>query len=292
MILPHQLCRDWRRHLDDLVRGSHDEIVVAAPYISREGAEFVTSRMSNAMKVSGQLIVLTDLSPLPICQGSTDPFAVRQLVEEVTSSTIYHLPKLHAKVYVSGTKKAIVTSGNLTGGGLYRNYEYGVCIDDPTAVADVRRDVLDYAALGALVSGPRLIDYCDVALAVRHSFQEQLSGISKRARDHFQKACRAAEDELIKLRLSKGAMHTLFEDAILFFLKRHGPLATPEIHSLIESAYPDLCDNTEDRVINGLRFGKRWKHAVRTAQQHLKKKRLIDFMDRKWCLGVAQSRPV
>jgi hypothetical protein len=249
----------------------------------------VTSRMTNAMKESGRLVVLTDLSPMPICQGSTDPFAVRRLVEEVRSSAIHHLPKLHAKVYVFGKTGAIITSGNLTGGGLYRNYEYGVCIDDPAAVANIRRDVLDYAALGALVSRQRLLDYCEVAETARHEFQKQLSDISKSARDHFQRAYRAAEDELIKLRLAKGAMHAVFEDAILFFLKRHGPLATPEIHHLIESAYPDLCDNAVDRVINGMNFGKRWKHAVRTAQQHLKKEGLIDVMDGRWHFREAQS---
>ena len=141
---------------------------------------------------------------MPICQGSTDPSAIRLFVEAISSSEVYHLPKLHAKVYVSGVKKAIVTSGNLTRGGLYNNYEYGICIDDPAAVANIRRDVLDYAALGALVCRQMLLDYCEIAEAVRRSFEEQLSGISKTARDQFQKAYRTAEDELIKLRLVKG----------------------------------------------------------------------------------------
>ena len=220
---------------------------------------------------------------MPICQGSTDSSAIRLFLEGLSSSEVYHLPKLHAKIYVSGVKQAIITSGNLTRGGLYSNYEYGICIDDPATVANIRSDVLDYAA-GRFVGRQKLLDYCEIAKTVRHSFQEQLSGISRKARNAFQKAYKAAEDELIQLRLAKGAMHTVFEDAILFFLKRNGPLATSEIHRLIESAYPDLCDNTVDRVINGVRFGKRWKHAVRTAQQHLKKKKLIDYIDYKWTI--------
>lgn len=282
MLPTRRLSRDWRNQLGDLIRDSDDEIVVAAPYISKTGVDFVLSCISDRMRTSGTVLIITDLSPMPICQGSTDPSAIRLFVEAISSSEVYHLPKLHAKVYISGVKKAIVTSGNLTRGGLYNNYEYGICIDDPAAVANIRRDVLDYAALGALVCRQMLLDYCEIAEAVRRSFEEQLSGISKTARDQFQKAYRTAEDELIKLRLVKGAMHTVFEDAILFFLTRNGPLATPDIHYLIESAYPDLCDNTVDRVINGVRFGKRWKHAVRTAQQHLKKKELINYIDGKW----------
>jgi len=278
----HRLGGDWRNLLENLIRGSVDEILVATPYISKDGVDFALSCMPSRMRRSGALSIVTDLSPMPICQGSTDPSAIQLFVESLSSSKVYHLPKLHAKVYVSGTKQAIITSGNLTRGGLYSNHEYAICTDDPSEVADIRRDLLGYAALGAVVGKQRLLEYCEIAKAVRDSFQEQLSGISKRARDHFQKAYRIAEDELIKLRLVKGAMHTVFEEAIPFFLRRNGPLTTPEIHRLIESAYPDLCDNTVDRVINGVRFGKRWKHAVRTAQQHLKKKQLVNRVGGRW----------
>jgi hypothetical protein len=44
----------------------------------------------------------------------------------------------------------------------------------------------------------------------------------------------------------------------------------------------DLCDNTVDRVIDGKRFGKKWKHAVRSAQQHLKRQQKILLLDGVW----------
>ena len=279
------LSRDWRHQLGDLIRNSDEEIFVAVPYISKDGIEFVLSCLTDQMRASGNLLIITDLSPMPICQGSTDPSAIRAFIEALSSSKVYHLPKLHAKIYVSGVKKAIVTSGNLTRGGLYSNYEYSVYTSDPIIVAGIRNDVLGYAALGALVSRPRLLEYCQIAEEVRQSFRAQLSDISKNAQERFRQSYKAAEDELIKLRLSKGAMHTVFEDAVLFFLRRDGPLATPAIHRLVEFAYPDLCDNSVDRVINGIRFGKRWKHAVRTAQQHLKKKGLIYQAGGKWLIN-------
>jgi phosphatidylserine/phosphatidylglycerophosphate/cardiolipin synthase-like enzyme len=277
-----QLGRDWCNELAELVRGSHDEIIVATPYISRDGAEFLNSCMSEGMKVSGSVTILTDLSPMPICQGSTDPYAIQMMLSNLASARVYHLPRLHAKVYVSGSREAIVTSGNLTRGGLYSNYEYGVFIDDPAIVTRIRSDVLEYLALAAIVGKQRLIEYCEIAESARKSFQEQLSSISKSAKEKFRKYYDQAGDELLKLRLSKGALHTIFEEAILYFLRHDGPLATPQIHRLIESAYPDLCDNSVDRVINGVRFGKRWKHAVRTAQQHLKKKGAIGLEGGVW----------
>jgi hypothetical protein len=48
-------------------------------------------------------------------------------------------------------------------------------------------------------------------------------------------------------------------------------MPTAELHPLIQRIHPDLCDDSVDRVIDGKHFGKKWKHAVRTAQQHLKK---------------------
>ena len=43
----------------------------------------------------------------------------------------------------------------------------------------------------------------------------------------------------------------------------------------VAAIHPDLCDDSVDRVINGIHFGKKWKHAVRTAQQSLKNKGTI-----------------
>jgi hypothetical protein len=279
------LNRGWQDQLGDLVRRSDQELVIVSPYISRGGAAFVTENLPARMKTSGHLVLLTDLSPTPICQGSTDPSAIRLLVDNVQTMEIYHLPKLHAKVYVSDSKKAIITSGNLTNGGLYNNYEYGVSIDEPVTVAGIRNDVLDYAGLGALVHGERLIEYCKIAERLRESFRDQLARIANTARNEFREVFLAAEEELLKLRLARGAMHTVFENAILYFLRTHGPIDTPRIHSLIESVYPDLCDNSVDRVVNGERFGKRWKHAVRTAQQHLKEKGLVKYLNGKWSLS-------
>jgi hypothetical protein len=61
-------------------------------------------------------------------------------------------------------------------------------------------------------------------------------------------------------------------------------LTTEELHPMIKAIHPDLCDDSVDRVIDGKRFGKKWKHAVRTAQQQLKKRGLICYEDGLWRL--------
>ena len=46
---------------------------------------------------------------------------------------------LHAKLYLFGSSRAIVTSANLTVSGLRQNSEFGVITDDPAAVAELSR---------------------------------------------------------------------------------------------------------------------------------------------------------
>ncbi len=57
---------------------------------------------------------------------------------------------------------------------------------------------------------------------------------------------------------------------------------TIELHPLIQHIHPDLCDDSIDRVIEGVHFGKKWKHYVRNAQQALRRKGLIDFDGQRW----------
>lgn len=227
---------------------------------------------------------MTDLSPLPICQGATDPAAIGRISGSVPVAVLSHLPRLHAKVYIADKGHAIVTSGNLTAGGLVRNFEYGVEIIDPASAAQVYDDMTSYAALGAFVHKNQLEAYSEIAERVRASYRKQMTAVGELARAEFVANLRDAEDELIRIRLGGGAMHSVFARTIRYILKRYGPLTTKDLHPLIEGIHPDLCDNTIDRVIDGKHFGKKWKHAVRTAQQMLKKGGEIGIDEGKWKL--------
>jgi hypothetical protein len=79
-------------------------------------------------------------------------------------------------------------------------------------------------------------------------------------------------------------MHTVFAKTILYLLTHYGPLSTDQLHPKIKAINPDLCDDTIDRVIDGKSFGKKWKHAVRSAQQQLKKRGLVKLEGEHWRL--------
>lgn len=187
-------------------------------------------------------------------------------------------------MYVADTLEAIVTSGNLTAGGLERNYEYGVVTDDEEAIAVIRDDLEEYAGLGAQVGGDELRSYIDAAQEVRTTFREQQQSQEETARKNFEKAVAEARDELIRMRLRGESTNATFAKTILYLLRRKGPMATKDLHPHIQRIHPDLCDDSVDRIVEGENYGKRWKHRVRAAQSTLKKRGDIELADGRWKL--------
>lgn len=271
-----------------MFKSTHTSLIVSSPYVTAEGTDFVLANLSRQAKAGATFQILTDLSPLNIYQGSTDPAALASLVSELPRLHLSHLPRLHAKVYVADNEHAIITSANLTAGGLGRNYEYGVKINDRPAVEGIAQDMASYADLGATVTPGQLSDYCHIAQRLRQTYANQEKSVVESVRREFEQQLSTAEDELIRFRLAGGAMHTVFAKTILYLLNRYGPLSTVELHPRVKSIHPDLCDDTIDRVIDGKHFGKKWKHAVRTAEQQLKKKGLIFISGDRWMLSSAR----
>jgi hypothetical protein len=211
------------------------------------------------------------------------------LAESFHSAEIFHLPRLHAKVYVADSVAAIVTSGNLTHGGLERNFEYGVEIRDTAAVELIRVDVLDYASLGARFAIDELRAYAEHAEEVRKAFRKAQASVARGARKRLELAIMGIGDELLRRQLRGGPVHQVFARTIQYLLRRYGPLETKALHSYIQSIHPDLCDDSVDREIDGEHFGKKWKHQVRSAQSYLKRKGWVGLRGGKWEVVVTTA---
>jgi HKD family nuclease len=275
MALYKFLALDWKSDLARLFGSVNSQLVISSPYVTRNGTSFLLSHLPRTRTNSINLRLVTDLSAVNIYQGSTDPDALRILADNLPNLKLLHLPKLHAKVYISDYNNAIVTSANLTRGGLDGNYEYGLFTESTTLVRQISEDITEYSDLGALVTADNLLEYCKIAERLKITFKKQQLSIRSALQKEFEHCVLSAEDNLIRLRLAGGAMHTVFAKTILYLLRRYGPMQTIDIH-------PDLCDDSIDRIIDGWHFGKKWKHAVRTAQQQLKKQGLVRFADGHW----------
>lgn len=271
--------REWREQLARLLEGAASDVLVAAPYVSAYGIDFLIEHLPLALRHAGTLTIVCDLSPQNVAQGSTEVAPLLRLTDECRAIRVVHLPRLHCKVYVADESQAIVTSGNLTRGGLLHNFEYGLRLNDIEAVRHVRRDVLDYASVGTDLDVLTLSDYA------RHERQLREAGrqATRQTREdaEFGEAVDAARAVLARSNSTEEAVTSVFERTVLYVLRREGPLTTPEIHDRVRALRPDLCDEA-DRIIDGQSYGRKWKHAVRTAQQHLKRRGALQRIEDHW----------
>ncbi|MDT8412395.1 MAG: phospholipase D-like domain-containing protein [Vicingaceae bacterium] len=276
-----QLHKNWHRNLGSLINESKDEIFISSPFVTPNGVDFILKNFNTKFKENGRFTFLTNLSPKNIIQGSNNPKVFENLNAEIQNLNIWHLPKLHAKVYISDQKKSIITSGNLTNGGLFSNFEYGIQINEKIETQKIYQDINQYCQLGSLIEKDTLKSLIEISSQITKQIPKLESNISSEIKHLLE----SAQNELVKDRLNVGAVHNVFSKTILYVLEKQPQgLKTEEIHQEIKEIHPDLCDDMVDRIIDGKSFGKKWKHAVRTSQQHLKKSGSIILENEKWRL--------
>lgn len=272
----------WAGEFDAFARSIRDKALLVAPYIAREPLE----RMSALLRKKNppQLNILTNLAVDSILHGSIDPDAIASFCRHHPPTTVRHLPGLHAKAYVADDHLAIITSGNLTGSSLNRNYEYGIRITDTDAVKKITQDLQAYGSLGLEVTLPELEQVAEIAKTLRAGYDDAIQTARGEARREFARQQEAIRESLRSIRARPGeTTNSIFSRTILYLL-RDNALTTREINSLVADIHPDLCDDSIDRVINGVSFGRRWKHMVRNSQVSLRKRGLIKLDGRKWSL--------
>lgn len=122
------------------------EIVFSSPYINDAGLTIMLNSIDRPTNKNIQ--ILTNLSVRNIVDNVTQPSAILKMHDSFKEKAVTSLTKLHAKIYIIDELLAVITSANLTYGGIKSNFEYGVLIDDKKIIKTVKQDVLDYASLG------------------------------------------------------------------------------------------------------------------------------------------------
>ena len=221
-----------------------------------------------------------------ISSSALDVEALLRLAKVSPASKLVALPNLHAKVFVADEKAAIITSGNLTRSGLDTNIEYGIVFRDQTLVRTVREDMLGFARLGSAVSLDAIADLLPLQTTMREAEAEVAHSAPPEAKRRFDEIMWQAKPAFAAMQVGNRSANAIFGEAIRLALAE-GPQPTAVIHERIRQMLPDFCDDTEDRVINGVHFGKKWKHNVRNAQQSLKHRGIIiqDKANKVWALS-------
>lgn len=274
----------WTETLERLVSLVDDNLLIVSPFVKRSAIERVRKELDRRGRcASVRLGLITDLRPESALAGSMDLDAIADLGRSVPGFELTHLPSVHAKVYVADCRMAVVTSGNLTEPGLRGNVEYGIALAEEGIVKEIRSDLESYASLGAKVSIDDVAALSAEMKDLKVLFQAAERSIRERARRAFREKLASTNLRLLRHRAKGKTTHAIFSDTIRFLLAK-GPLRTEDLHPLVQLLHPDLCDDSTDRVIDGVHFGKKWKHYVRNAQQYLKRHGEIQFDGERWTL--------
>ncbi len=124
----------WEKTFVELLSAARENVFLASPYIKRQTAQLIVDNASrnvdfryiNSFKLATFHRGASDLEALKIF----DKYDVKQK----------NVQNLHAKFFVFDDS-AIITSGNLTLGGLRNNLEYGVHVQDEV-VEEIKNDYL------------------------------------------------------------------------------------------------------------------------------------------------------
>ena len=124
----------WNAELEDALRLNVGDVLLVSPFIKARAVEPLLDHCANSR-------VITRFSQQDYVDRISDIAALRLLLE--AGAAIRGVRHLHAKLYVFGSSRAIVTSANLTWAGLNSNHEFGLVTDEPGTVADCRKYVDD-----------------------------------------------------------------------------------------------------------------------------------------------------
>jgi phosphatidylserine/phosphatidylglycerophosphate/cardiolipin synthase-like enzyme len=124
----------WKNEFLELVSNSRTSIKITSPFVK----ENICSEIFKAKSRSSTFELITTFKLMNVYTGSLDLSALELIISN--SGVVKNHSKLHSKIYLFDDEKAVITSGNLTTGGLLRNYEYGILIEDESTVTTISDD--------------------------------------------------------------------------------------------------------------------------------------------------------
>ncbi len=127
----------WRNVLMDLVGNAQYQIRITSPFVKANICQAIFENKKKQTKFE----LITAFNLQNAFAGALDLSALQYILDH--GGIVKSHPKLHAKMYIFDNSKAVITSGNLTNGGLQLNVEYGILIEDNAIVTQINQDFLN-----------------------------------------------------------------------------------------------------------------------------------------------------
>ena len=116
----------WDAEFVDGLRRHPGALRIVCPFIKRRALARILPTRPPFLRV------ITRFSLPDFAEGASDIDALRLFLD--AGGAVRGVHGLHAKLYIFGTGRAIITSANLTGAGLTANREFGIVTEDGAAV--------------------------------------------------------------------------------------------------------------------------------------------------------------
>lgn len=123
--------RGWSGEINAAVHLDSSELRIISPFIKDRALARLLVAKPNAVSA------ITRFNLSDFADGVSDIAALRRLLEY--GATVRGIKNLHAKMYLFGSQRAIITSANLSEAALNRNHEFGVISEDPDVIVACRQ---------------------------------------------------------------------------------------------------------------------------------------------------------
>ena len=124
--------REWDREFAEALSADAGELRIICPFIKTDALE----RLKVLSRRRGKVEVITRFKLADFAEGVSDLAALRKLFD--ADARVRGVRNLHAKLYLFGESRAIITSANLTEAALRRNHEFGMVAEDAAIIAKCR----------------------------------------------------------------------------------------------------------------------------------------------------------
>jgi PLD-like domain len=121
----------WSQEIARVANEGEIELRIISPFIKARALQRLLSPVPDAVQV------ITRFNLSDFAAGVSDIAALRRLLD--IGAKVRGVRNLHAKMYLFGSRTAIVTSANLTEAALIRNHEFGLVSNDDEMIVACRR---------------------------------------------------------------------------------------------------------------------------------------------------------
>ena len=122
--------KNWGSEFEKALRFDATELLMVSPFIKARALANLLADPPASIRV------ITRFNLEDFAQGVSDIRALRFLLG--AGAAVRGIRNLHAKLYVFGLSRAMITSANLTEAGMVRNHEFGVVTEENGTVATCR----------------------------------------------------------------------------------------------------------------------------------------------------------